>query len=146
MNKDFHIRGITRNPESAKAQELSKIGIEVVQADGWNREQMMKAFEGSWGVFVNTNTEDPVSSTFVTVTTHMRSHLAGNGRTRKAKGLESRVFIIITASPTSNLITYTQKDLESNTAGFHFRLVKSSSFSFVYSSVPPCADSVNGRR
>jgi hypothetical protein len=66
-NKTFHVRGITRNPESEKARELSEIGVEIVQADGWNKEQMLKAFKGSWGAFVNTNTEDPVSVTLISM-------------------------------------------------------------------------------
>lgn len=88
-NIDFHIRGITRNSESEKARELSKLGIEVVQADGWNREQMLKAFEGSWGVFANTNTEDPVSLTFVTMKPDRMGRPGGNARTTKARGLGS---------------------------------------------------------
>jgi uncharacterized protein YbjT (DUF2867 family) len=64
-NKTFHVRGITRNPKSEKARELSDLGVEIVQADGWNKEQMLNAFKGSWGAFVNTNTEDPVSVTLI---------------------------------------------------------------------------------
>lgn len=61
-NKDkaFQVRGITRNPDSDKAKELSSLGVEVVKGDGWNKEEMVKAFSGSWGVFLNTNSDDPV--------------------------------------------------------------------------------------
>ncbi|KAH6873926.1 hypothetical protein B0T10DRAFT_567658 [Thelonectria olida] len=61
QNKDktFDLRGITRNPESEKAKALSSEGVEVVKADGFVKEQVVEAFRGSWGVFVNTNSDDP---------------------------------------------------------------------------------------
>ncbi|KAF5971867.1 hypothetical protein FCOIX_9689 [Fusarium coicis] len=57
--QSFRIRGITRNPESEKAKALSEYGAEVVKADGLVREEVIKAFRGSWGVFANTNSDDP---------------------------------------------------------------------------------------
>lgn len=57
----FNIRGITRNPDSEKAKSLASRGIEVVKADGFVKEEVVEAFRGSWGVFVNTNSDDPVS-------------------------------------------------------------------------------------
>ncbi|KAF4977787.1 hypothetical protein FZEAL_5753 [Fusarium zealandicum] len=57
--QSFKIRGITRNPDSDKAKALTEQGVEVVKADGLIREQMVEAFRGSWGVFVNTNSDDP---------------------------------------------------------------------------------------
>ncbi|KAK7397518.1 hypothetical protein QQX98_013113 [Neonectria punicea] len=61
QNKDktFSVRGITRNPESGKAKALASQGVEVVKADGFVKEQVAEAFRGSWGVFVNTNSDDP---------------------------------------------------------------------------------------
>ncbi|PYH85266.1 NmrA-like family protein [Aspergillus uvarum CBS 121591] len=59
QNPQFQVRAITRNPASTKAKELVALGAEVVQADGFNREQLAVAFAGSWGAFVNTNSEDP---------------------------------------------------------------------------------------
>lgn len=59
-SKSFTLRGITRNPDSASAKELSSSGVEVVKADGWDKESMVAAFEGSWGAFVNTNSDDSV--------------------------------------------------------------------------------------
>jgi len=47
VNKQFYVRGIIRNPEPEKARELSELVVEIVQADGGNKEQMLKAFEGS---------------------------------------------------------------------------------------------------
>lgn len=59
-SKPFTLRGITRNPESASAQNLSASGVEVVKADGWDKESLVAAFKGSWAVFVNTNSDDVV--------------------------------------------------------------------------------------
>ncbi|CAI6096893.1 unnamed protein product [Clonostachys chloroleuca] len=55
----FAIRGITRNTGSDKAKALSEEGVEMVQADGLVKDQISKALEGAWGVFVNTNSDDP---------------------------------------------------------------------------------------
>ena len=63
----FTSRGVTRNPESEKAKALSEQGIEVVKADGFVKEQVVEAFRGSWGVFVNTNSDDPVSKLVIIV-------------------------------------------------------------------------------
>lgn len=52
------MRGITRNPESSSAQKLAASSVEVVKADGWNKESLVAAFKGSWAVFVNTNSDD----------------------------------------------------------------------------------------
>ncbi|KAH7355479.1 hypothetical protein BKA66DRAFT_575365 [Pyrenochaeta sp. MPI-SDFR-AT-0127] len=60
LSAPFALRGITRNPSSASAQKLSSTGIEVVKADGWDKPSMVAAFKGSWGAFVNTNTDDAV--------------------------------------------------------------------------------------
>ncbi|KAF2686323.1 NAD(P)-binding protein [Lentithecium fluviatile CBS 122367] len=60
IDKPFTLRGITRNPSSESAQKLSASGIEVVKADGWDKGSLLEAFKGSWGVFANTNTDDPV--------------------------------------------------------------------------------------
>lgn len=57
----FSLRGITRSVESDKAKALAEQGVEVVKADGFVKEQVIEAFRGSWGVFINTNSDDPVS-------------------------------------------------------------------------------------
>lgn len=56
----FSLRGTTRNPESTKAADLKSKGVEVVQADGFVKTQVVEAFKGSWAVFINTNSDDPV--------------------------------------------------------------------------------------
>ncbi|KAH7149201.1 hypothetical protein B0J13DRAFT_300025 [Dactylonectria estremocensis] len=58
-DKSFALRGITRNPDSEKAKALTSQGVEVVKADGFIKEQVTEAFRGSWGVFINTNSDDP---------------------------------------------------------------------------------------
>ncbi|KAJ5158308.1 uncharacterized protein N7500_007959 [Penicillium coprophilum] len=54
----FHVRVITRDPQSEKAQAIALLGAELVQADGLNSVEMTNAFAGSWGVFINTNSDD----------------------------------------------------------------------------------------
>lgn len=56
----FRVRGITRNPDSPKAKELAKAGVEVVGADGFKKDELVKAFKDSWAIFVNTNSDDSV--------------------------------------------------------------------------------------
>lgn len=58
---DFAIRGITRNPDSDSAKALAARGVEVVKGDGMVKQDMLNAFKGSWAVFLNTNSDDPVS-------------------------------------------------------------------------------------
>ncbi|KAH7255451.1 uncharacterized protein BKA55DRAFT_688467 [Fusarium redolens] len=58
-SQSFKIRGITRNPDSEKARSLSEHGVEIVKADGVVKEEVIEAFRGSWGVFANTNSDDP---------------------------------------------------------------------------------------
>ncbi|KAL4862416.1 hypothetical protein BDV12DRAFT_190432 [Aspergillus spectabilis] len=59
QNKNFHVRAITRKPESKAAQALRALGAEIIQADGWQKDEIAAAFKGSWAAFVNTNSEDP---------------------------------------------------------------------------------------
>lgn len=60
-NPRFHVRGITRDPESKASKELAALGVEVVQANAWNREQIADALRGSWAVFIIANSDDAVS-------------------------------------------------------------------------------------
>ncbi|KAH6625833.1 hypothetical protein C7974DRAFT_208293 [Boeremia exigua] len=59
-SKMFTLRGTTRSPSSDSSQKISALGVEVVKADGWDKESMVAAFSGSWGAFVNTNSDDPI--------------------------------------------------------------------------------------
>ena len=60
----FKLRGITRHPEGNAAKALQSAGVEVIKADGLSKEEMVAALKGSWGVFANTNSDDPVCGTF----------------------------------------------------------------------------------
>ncbi|KAF7626766.1 putative hscarg dehydrogenase [Aspergillus flavus] len=57
---NFRVRAITRNPLSDKSQALQSLGVEVVRADGWRAHEIQEACSGSWAVFVNTNSDDPI--------------------------------------------------------------------------------------
>ncbi|KAJ4294039.1 hypothetical protein N0V90_007728 [Kalmusia sp. IMI 367209] len=59
-HQTFTLRGITRNPSSDAAKSLSASSIELKKADGWDKQSLIAAFSGSWGVFVNTNSDDAV--------------------------------------------------------------------------------------
>ncbi|KAF5983888.1 NmrA-like family domain-containing protein [Fusarium bulbicola] len=49
--------GATGSQGGTKA--LAEHGVEVVKADGLVKEEVIEAFRGSWGVFANTNSDDP---------------------------------------------------------------------------------------
>lgn len=51
----FDVRAITRNPNSAKAQELRALGAEVVQGDLSDRASLDAALDGCYGAFGVTN-------------------------------------------------------------------------------------------
>ncbi|GKZ25466.1 hypothetical protein AbraIFM66951_003331 [Aspergillus brasiliensis] len=59
----FHVRALTRNPSSPQAQELARLGAEVVKADGFNHDEMRNALDGAWGFWLNTHHHDPVFPT-----------------------------------------------------------------------------------
>jgi uncharacterized protein YbjT (DUF2867 family) len=59
-NPSFKVRALTRNPSSDASQALASQGAEVHQADGFDKKSMLSAFAGSWGVFVNINSDDKV--------------------------------------------------------------------------------------
>lgn len=59
-NKIFHIRVITRDPGTEKAKAIASLGAELVKADGLKLDEMTNALVGSWGLFVNTNSDDEV--------------------------------------------------------------------------------------
>ncbi|HEX9672929.1 MAG TPA: NmrA/HSCARG family protein [Burkholderiales bacterium] len=47
----FAVRALTRDPDSEKAQELAKLGAEVVQADLDSASTVKAAFDGAYGAF-----------------------------------------------------------------------------------------------
>lgn len=50
-NSEFTARAVTRDPDSAKAKELAKLGAEVVYGDLGNAESVHKTLEGAYGAF-----------------------------------------------------------------------------------------------
>ncbi|KAG2419247.1 hypothetical protein HFD88_004042 [Aspergillus terreus] len=57
--KDYNIRGVARQPQSEKAQALSKKGVEVVEADNNDEASLVKAFEGASAIFAMTDFFEP---------------------------------------------------------------------------------------
>jgi len=54
-SKKWRVRGVTRDVNSKKAQELAKLGVEMVQGNANNRDDITKAFSGATAVFSVTN-------------------------------------------------------------------------------------------
>ncbi|GAP82783.1 hypothetical protein SAMD00023353_0103170 [Rosellinia necatrix] len=52
---NWHIRAITRQPQSEKANELADLGCEIVQADLEDVASLSRAFEGAHAIFLNTD-------------------------------------------------------------------------------------------
>lgn len=50
-NGGFRVRAITRNANSDKAKELSKLGVEVVEANVDDKASIIKAYKGVYGAF-----------------------------------------------------------------------------------------------
>ncbi len=48
---DFAVRAVTRDPKSDKAQELARLGAEVVAADLDDVESLARVFNGAYGAF-----------------------------------------------------------------------------------------------
>ncbi|RAK42871.1 NmrA-like family protein, partial [Actinoplanes lutulentus] len=51
----FTVRALTRNTTSVKAQELVKLGAEVVQADNYDEQSLTAAFAGAYGAYLVTD-------------------------------------------------------------------------------------------
>jgi uncharacterized protein YbjT (DUF2867 family) len=54
-NSEFTPRALTRKPDSDKAKELKKAGVQVVDADLDDEDSLRRAFEGAYGAFCVTN-------------------------------------------------------------------------------------------
>ncbi|KAH8888462.1 NAD(P)-binding protein [Thozetella sp. PMI_491] len=52
--ENWHVRALTRNMTSEKAQALAAAGVEVVQADLSDAASLARAFENSHAIFLNT--------------------------------------------------------------------------------------------
>ena len=51
----FKVRGLTRNANSDAAKTLAAQGVEVVEGNLSNKDDIRKAFKGAYGVFAVTN-------------------------------------------------------------------------------------------
>src|SRR5882724_4749937 len=47
----FYLRGLTRNPDSERAAELARHGIDLVKGDLDDEATLRRALAGAWGVF-----------------------------------------------------------------------------------------------
>src|SRR6266851_2574978 len=47
----FHLRGLTRKPDSARAASLARQGIDIVKGDLDDEATLRRALPGAWGVF-----------------------------------------------------------------------------------------------
>jgi len=52
----FHLRGLTRKPDSERAAALARHGVDVVQGDLDDEGSLRRALSGAWGVFGVQNT------------------------------------------------------------------------------------------
>ncbi|MEV0898470.1 NmrA/HSCARG family protein [Actinoplanes sp. NPDC049802] len=51
----YAVRALTRDTTSPRAQELVKLGAEVVQADNYDEESLVRAFTGAYGAYLVTD-------------------------------------------------------------------------------------------
>ncbi|KAJ5952434.1 uncharacterized protein N7479_010847 [Penicillium vulpinum] len=56
---NWHVRCLTRNSGSEKAQKLTEVGAEVVEADLNDKESLHRAFAGANAIFLNTDFWQP---------------------------------------------------------------------------------------
>jgi uncharacterized protein YbjT (DUF2867 family) len=47
----FHLRGLTRTPDSERAKALTREGVDVVKGDLDDETTLRRALAGAWGVF-----------------------------------------------------------------------------------------------
>jgi uncharacterized protein YbjT (DUF2867 family) len=52
----FHLRGLTRTPDSERAAALARAGVEIVKGDLDDEVTLRRALDGAWGVFGVQNT------------------------------------------------------------------------------------------
>src|SRR5258706_250256 len=54
----FHLRGLTRTPDSERAMALSRLGVDIVKGDFDDEATLRRALAGTWGVFGVQNTAE----------------------------------------------------------------------------------------
>src|SRR5258706_11288100 len=52
----FHLRGLTRKPDSERAAALARHGVDIVKGDLDDEASLRRALAGAWGVFGVQNT------------------------------------------------------------------------------------------
>jgi uncharacterized protein YbjT (DUF2867 family) len=58
QSSGFHLRGLTRKPESKEAATLARNGVDVVKGDLDDEATLRRALAGAWGVFGVQNTSE----------------------------------------------------------------------------------------
>jgi uncharacterized protein YbjT (DUF2867 family) len=58
QDKGFHLRGLTRKPESAQATALARHGVDIVKGDLDDEATLHRALAGAWGVFGVQNAQE----------------------------------------------------------------------------------------
>jgi uncharacterized protein YbjT (DUF2867 family) len=58
QDKGFHLRGLTRKPESAQAAALARHGVDIVKGDLDDEATLRRALAGAWGVFGVQNAQE----------------------------------------------------------------------------------------
>ncbi|KAJ5920147.1 hypothetical protein N7516_011005 [Penicillium verrucosum] len=58
-NPEFEVVLTTRDANSTKARECREQGYLLVKADSWNAAELDLVFTGAYGVFLNTDSDDP---------------------------------------------------------------------------------------
>jgi uncharacterized protein YbjT (DUF2867 family) len=56
QGRGFHLRGLTRKPDSERAAELTRRGVDAVKGDLNDEATLRRALAGAWGVFGVQNT------------------------------------------------------------------------------------------
>ena len=56
LKKGYHVSAMTRNPESERANALTKLGAKVVQGNLDDVASLEHAIQGVWGIFAVQNT------------------------------------------------------------------------------------------
>ena len=74
---DWHVRGLTRNPDSASAKALAAKGAELVQANLEDPESLSRAFAGATTIFVNTDFWAPYGAAMASGETRERASQIG---------------------------------------------------------------------
>src|SRR3954468_17774018 len=82
--REFAVRAVTRDPGSAKAQELAAAGAEVVAADLDDEGSLRTAFDGVYGAFVVTNFFAPRSEAEIAARSAAEMELEQAGNAARA--------------------------------------------------------------